>query len=82
MADLGRIDFGDHHARFGAAFGKDAAPRIDDQRMAEGVAAVLVPAALRRGEDEATIFDGARPLQDMPVRLAGLARERRGYREK
>ena len=42
------IDLGDDEARFGIGFGQDAAPRIDDQRMAEGLAAVLVLAALGR----------------------------------
>ena len=46
------------HARLGAALGNDLAPRIDHQRVAERVAAVLVPAALGRGEHEAAVLDG------------------------
>src|SRR4051812_37380598 len=49
--------------------------------MAEGLAAILVPAALRRGEDETAILDGAGALQHMPMRLAGLPGESRGYGE-
>ena len=71
--DFGRIDLGHDHARLGAAFGEDAAPRIDDQRMAEGLAAVLVRAALRGREHEAAVLDGARAHQHVPMRLAGLA---------
>ena len=79
--DFGRIDVGEHDARLGAAFGEDAAPRIDHQRMAEGLAAVLVLAALRGGEHEAAVLDRARAHQHMPMRLAGLARERRRDRQ-
>ena len=50
--DLGRIDLGEDHAGLGAAFGEDAAPRVDHQRMAERLAAVLVLAALRGREHE------------------------------
>ena len=73
--DFGRIDLGHDHAGLGAAFGEDAAPRIDHQRMAEGLAAVLVLAALRRREHEAAVLDGARAHQHMPVRFAGLPGE-------
>src|SRR3954470_4000056 len=45
--------------------------------MAERRAPVLVQAALRGGEHIAAILDGARPDQDVPVRLAGLLGERR-----
>ncbi len=74
-ATCGRIDLGDQHARFGAAFGEDAAPRIDHERMAEGLAAVLMPAALRSGEHEAAVFDRAGAQQHVPMRFAGLAGE-------
>ena len=49
--------------------------------MAEGRAAVLVVAALRGREHERAVLDGAGAHQHMPVRLAGLPRERRGDRE-
>src|SRR5262245_18256094 len=50
--------------------------------MAEGLAAVLVPAALRGGENEAAVLDGAGALQHMPMRLTGLARKGRWHGEK
>ena len=34
--NLRRIDVGEDEARLGAALGEDLAPRIDDERMAEG----------------------------------------------
>ena len=46
--------------------------------MAERLAAVLVLAALRGGEHEAAVLDGARAHQHIPVRFAGLAGEGRG----
>ena len=72
---FGRIDLGQDDARLGAALGEDAAPGIDHQRMAEGLAAVLVLAALRRREHEAAVLDGAGAIEHMPVRLAGLPGE-------
>ena len=72
LGDLRRIDLGHHHAGLGAAFRQHAAPGIDDQRMAEGLAAVLVLAALRRGENEAAVLDRARAVEHVPMRLAGL----------
>ncbi len=80
--DLGRIDLGQDHARLGAAFGEDAAPGVDDERMAEGLAAVLVLAALRGREHEAAVLDRAGAHQHMPMRLAGLLGEGRGDGEK
>ena len=65
------------HAGLGAALGDDAAPRIDHQRMAEGLAAVLVLAALRGREHVAAVLDGAGAHQHVPVRLAGLPGEGR-----
>ena len=64
-----------HDAGLGAAFGQHAAPGIDHQRMAEGLAAVLVLAALRGREHEAAVLDRARAHQHVPVRLAGLPGE-------
>ena len=49
--------------------GEDPAPGIDDQRMAEGLAAVLVLAALRGGDHEGAVLDGAGAQQHMPMRL-------------
>src|SRR5262249_39169516 len=45
--DFGGIDHRQDHARLGVALGENAAPRVDDEGMAEGLATVLVPAALR-----------------------------------
>ena len=42
VTDERGIDLGQDHAGLGAALGQHAAPRIDDQRVAEGLAAVLV----------------------------------------
>src|ERR1700740_3571447 len=49
--------------------------------MAEGLARVLVQAALRRREHEATVLDRARADERVPVRLAGLPGECRRYGE-
>ena len=57
------------------------APRIDHERMAESLAAVLVPAALGGGEHEAAVLDRACAHQNVPMRLAGLLGEGRGDRE-
>src|SRR4051812_30259056 len=44
--------------------------------MPERIASVLMPAALRGGEHKRAVLDRARPHQDVPMRLAGLFRER------
>ena len=49
--------------------------------MAEGVAAVLVMAALRGCEHEGRVLDRARAHQHVPVRLAGLLGEGRRDRQ-
>ena len=79
--NLRRIDLGEDHARLGAAFGDDPAPRIDHQRMAEGVAPVLVPTALGGREHEAAVLDGAGAQQCLPVCAPGRAGEGRRHRE-
>ena len=56
--------------------GQDLAPGRDDEAVAVGLPAALVLAGLRRGKDEAAVLDGAGAHQHMPVRRAGLARER------
>src|SRR6266403_3343039 len=50
--DLGGIDPRHENAGLNAAFGEDCAPGVDDQRMAVGLALVLVHASLRGGEHE------------------------------
>ena len=57
------------------------APRIDDQRMAEGLAAVLVTPDLGRGDDEQARLDRPRAQQHVPVRLAGRHGEGGGDRD-
>src|SRR5579885_1030582 len=49
--------------------------------MTEGFASVLMPTALRGCQDVAAVFDRSCTEQDVPVRLARLARECRGYRQ-
>src|SRR5580704_1073917 len=77
----GRVDLGHHDARLDIALGEDPTPRIDHEGVPEGVAAVLVVAALRRREDVAAVLDGARAIEDVPMRLAGLLGERRRDRQ-
>src|SRR5690606_41709130 len=60
----------------------DLAPGIDHQRMAVGLAAALVPAALRRRQYEAAVLDGAGAVEHLPMRLAGLLRERGRHRKR
>src|SRR3954447_18748144 len=50
--------------------------------MAERVAPVLMATALRGGEYERAVLDGARAHEDVPMRLAGLLGEGRRDREK
>ena len=45
-----------------------------------GLAAILMQAGLRGGDDEHAVLDRARPQQDFPMRLAGLAGEGGGHR--
>jgi hypothetical protein len=82
FGDLVRIDVCDDDTGGIARFGDNVAPGVDDHAVAEGVAAVLVLAALRRSDDEAAGFDRAGALQDVPVRLAGRVGEGCRDREK
>src|SRR6185312_878200 len=77
--DLGRIDLGEEHAGLDAAFGQNLAPGRNDQRVTVSLALVLMQARLCRRKDEAAGLDGAGAEQYMPMRLAGLAGEGRGY---
>ena len=74
-----RIDLGsDYLGPLPARFRQNLAPGRDDDGMAEGLAAVGMAAGLRGGDDEGAVLDRPRALQHVPVRLAGLARERGG----
>src|SRR3569623_2699774 len=53
----------------------DLAPWIDQHAMPPGASAVLMLAALRRGQHIALILDRARAQQDFPMRLAGRVSE-------
>src|SRR5689334_12493464 len=72
LRHLRRIDLRHHDPGLVAAFGQHASPWIDDERMAEGLAAVLMPAPLRCGEDKAAVLDRAGPYKYVPMRFAGL----------
>src|SRR5215469_3439045 len=50
--------------------------------MAEGLATVLVLAALRGGQHEGAVLDRAGAIKHMPMRFAGLLGEGRGDGEK
>src|SRR5215831_11946529 len=76
-----RIDLRHYESRLGPAFGQDASPRVNHQRMAESLAAIFMLAALCSGEHETAVLDGTRALQHMPVGFAGLAGERGGDRQ-
>ena len=73
--DLLGIDLGGDEARLLARLGDNRAPRIDDQRMAVGLASAGMSAALGRSDDVTPGLDGAGPQQDMPVRAPGLSRK-------
>ena len=60
---------------------QDLAPRIDDQRVAKGVAAILVVPGLGRGDDEQAGLDRTRAQQDVPVRAPRGNREGGGDRD-
>ena len=71
LVHLGEIQIGEHHARLLARIGKHLPPWRDNQRMAIGLATIFMITALRRRDDEAARFDGARLQQNVPVCLPG-----------
>src|SRR5207248_9849842 len=79
--DFRRIDPGHENAGFGTALGEHLTPGSDDQRMAIGLALVLMHSTLRRREHEAAILDGAGAQQCVPMRFAGGRGESRWHRE-
>ena len=72
LGDLGRIDLGEDHAGLGAAFGHDASPGVDHQRMAIGLAAVLMHTALRGLEGDPNAAQLARAERQRAIALAGV----------
>ena len=68
---LGTVKISNNDRSMNAAFGNDLAPGRNDETVAIGFPAAFVLAGLRCGQDEATIFNGARPDQHAPMRLAG-----------
>src|SRR5690349_5134587 len=72
-----RVDICKNNPRLAGVLGQHLAPRIDDDRMAECFAAVLVEAALGGGNHETAVLNSAGAHQHVPVRLTGLLRERR-----
>src|SRR6266576_5330761 len=71
--DLRRIDLRQENAGLYAALGEHLAPGRNDQRVAIGLALVLMHATLGCGEHEAAVLDGAGAQQGVPMRLAGLS---------
>ena len=74
VGDALEVDVGKADARLLAHVEQHLAPRIDDQRMAEGLAAVLVTPDLRRRDDEQPRLDRPRAQQHVPMRLARSGR--------
>ena len=73
--DLAEVDLGEADPNPLPHVEQHLAPRIGDERMAVGLAAVLVPAALRGRDHEGAGLDGPRPMEHVPVRLPGLLGE-------
>ncbi len=73
-----RVNVPNHHAGALVAFGEYHTPRIDEQAVPVRAPAVVVQAALRRGEHVALVLDRTRAKQYVPVRRAGHRRERGG----
>ena len=61
--------------------GDDCAPRVDDHGVAPGLAAILVAAALGRGEHPRACLDGTRAQQHLPMSLPGGTGEGAGHRQ-
>ncbi|CAM2144754.1 hypothetical protein PT2222_160149 [Paraburkholderia tropica] len=77
--DTVEVEVADHHAGVFVEHVDDFAPRVDQHAVAPGAAAVLVRAALRRGEHVALVLGRAGAQQDLPVRAARGVRERRRH---
>ncbi len=57
--NFGRIDLSHHYTWLGTTLREDAAPRIDDQRMAECLTSALVLAALCGRKHKTAVLNGA-----------------------
>ena len=79
LINLRKIERSGDDAGLRTGFGEDLAPRINNDRVAICLAAILMLAALRGGNDVATRLDGAGAQQDVPVRLSRDLRERGGH---
>ena len=75
LENPGQIDVRKADTNLFAHVEEDFAPRIDDQRMAEGLSPVLVAAGLGSCDDEQAGFDCPGAEEHMPMGLA------RGYRK-
>ena len=68
---MGTIHPGDNHPGTTRQAVENHPPRVDDHRVAVGFPTIEMIPALRRGQHVGEIFNGARPDQGFPVRLAG-----------
>src|SRR5262245_40885969 len=68
---LGTVKISNNDRSMNAAFGKDFAPGRNDKTVSIGFPATFVLAGLRRSQDKAAIFNGARADQHAPMRLPG-----------
>ena len=81
LEDASRIDFGDGNVITIMAFCDNFPPRIDDQRMAIGVALAPVVSVLSRRQHVALTLDRTCPQHHVPVRGAGCCCESRRNRQ-
>src|SRR6476660_8665627 len=78
---LGTVKVGNNDRSMDAAFGKDLAPRRNNQAVAVGFPAALVLAGLGSGQHKTAILNRSRTQQHGPVRLTGWSGESRGDRQ-
>src|ERR1700761_5968187 len=75
FVDACPFEIAGHHAGTFLAYRDDLAPRVDQHAVSPCAAAILVLAALRRGEHVTLVLDGAGAQQHFPVRAAGRVGE-------
>src|SRR5688572_15975083 len=78
LADACQVDVGKAQPFAITHVQQDLSPWIDQQRMAIGLAAIVVPSALRRGDNEAAGLDGSGSQEHFPMGLARRDGECRG----